>query len=124
MVDSYGFSITDYSPRIEQAKDVLRQIYSDEVLEGFYASGQGFQNATLQPFTELPVFSDPALAPVLEALQVARWPGWPGPANLNSAEVENQFILTDMVTDVLVGGLSPEESVRAATERVREIYSD
>jgi len=124
MVDSYGFSITDYSPRIEEAKDLLREIYSDEVLEGFYASGQGFQNATLQPFTELPVFADPGLAPVIEALAGARWPGWPGHANLNSAEVENQFVLTDMITDVLVGGLSPEESVRSAAGRVSEIYAD
>jgi len=123
LLDSYGFSITSYSPRIEKAKELLRKLYADDVLQGFYASGQGFQNATQDYFTKLPVFAAPALAPVLAALPGARWPGWPGPSTLKSAEVDNQFVLTDMVTNVLLGRMSPQESVTAAKERISAIYT-
>jgi ABC-type glycerol-3-phosphate transport system substrate-binding protein len=48
--------------------------------------------------------------------------GWPGPTTPAAAEVIARNILTDMMTRVIVDKLSPEEAVKEADRKIKEIY--
>lgn len=123
MMDTYGLGIMKYSDKQELAKDLLRYLFQPENLEAFYNAGMGFQNPTIEKYTTMDVFtSDPKLQTITELLATAHAPGWPGPVTRAVAEIEAQGILPDMVARVLVDGITPEESLAEATQRIEEIY--
>lgn len=125
MMDNYGLGIMKYSPNQDLAKDLLRYLYQPENLEAFYTAGMGFQNPTLEPYTKMEVFTDdPNLVEITKMLPTSYAPGWPGPVTRAVAEIEAQGVITDMVARVLVDGISPEESLEEATQRIEEIYAN
>jgi ABC-type glycerol-3-phosphate transport system substrate-binding protein len=77
----------------------------------------------LPAFAKLSVFSDLKLKPVIDTLPFGRVSGWPGPVTRGAAEVEAQYVMTDMVQRVLVDKLTPEKALDEATERMKAIYA-
>jgi multiple sugar transport system substrate-binding protein len=123
MMDSYSLAVMKFSPNQELGKDLLRYMTMDEGYTNFYMAGQGFQDPTLPAFAKLSVFSDPKLKPVIDTLPFGRVSGWPGPVTRGAAEVEAQYVMTDMVQRVLVDKLTPEKALDEATERMKAIYA-
>ena len=123
VTDNYSLAILNYTKYPDLAKDLLRYLTSDEGLTQFYTAGQGFQNPTIKKYLDLPVYQDPALKPIYAALEAGRSPGWPGPLTQAASEVEHQYIITDMVSRVIVDKLTPEESLQEATNRIEAIYA-
>jgi multiple sugar transport system substrate-binding protein len=124
MMDTYGLGILKSSKNQALAKSLLRYIYQPANLEAFYNAGMGFQNPTITKYSTMDVFtSDPKLKVVTDMLAAAHAPGWPGPVNKAVAEIEAQFVLSDMVERVLVDGITPEASVAETTKRIEDIYA-
>lgn len=123
MMDTYGLGILKTSQNQDLAKCLLRYIYQPENLQAFYNAGMGFQNPTISTYTTMDVFtSDPKLKVVTDMLADAHAPGWPGPVTRAVAQIEAQFVLSDMVENVLVNGVTPEAAVDAATQSIKDIY--
>ncbi len=59
---------------------------------------------------------------IVEGVKIGHPVGWPGPTTPASAEVISSNVLTDMITRVIVDKVSPEEAVKEADKRIREIY--
>ena len=122
MMDTYSIAIMKYTKQPELVKDLLRYLTSDENYVAFYEAGQGFQAPVHGRYVDHSAFSDPSLKPIMDILPNGHAPGWPAPLTRAAAEVEAQFVLTDMVVRVLVDGLSPNEAVSEAANRISSIY--
>jgi multiple sugar transport system substrate-binding protein len=59
---------------------------------------------------------------IVEAVKIGHPVGWPGPTTAAAAEVISSNVLTDMITRVIVDKASPEEAIKEADKRIREIY--
>jgi multiple sugar transport system substrate-binding protein len=123
MMDTYSLAVMKFSPNQELAKDLLRYLTADEGYANYYTAAQGFQCPTLSDFTKLAVFGDPKLKPIVDTLPYGRVSGWPGPVTRGAAEVEAQWVMTDMVQRVLVDKLTPEKALDEATDRMKAIYA-
>lgn len=124
ITEGYGFSIFKFSKNPDLAKDLIRHIAAEDVLEDYYTASGGFQMPVSLKFMDLPVYSeDPNLKIVVDSLPFGHAFGWPGPVSRGAAEVWAKYVLADMFTRILLDGLTPEESMKEATKKIEVIYA-
>jgi multiple sugar transport system substrate-binding protein len=122
------YGIWKFAKNKEAAIEFLKY-YADHWPEAFKAS-EGYNNpcfANIVP-KPMPILSnDPTSTPhdKLSILQTSdEWsavPGYPGPAWPATDEIYNDFVICDMMTKAATGALSPEASVKWATQQCDSI---
>jgi multiple sugar transport system substrate-binding protein len=124
-----SFMIWKFAKNKSAAKDFLRY-YMAHWTDGFAAS-TGYNHPVFQNEvkTPMPILSnDPPSHPPdkLKVLETANeWEaalGWPGPGNPQSDEVQNNFILPDMMAQAANGKLTPEEAMEWGFKQCDAIY--
>jgi multiple sugar transport system substrate-binding protein len=123
------YGIWKFAKNKEGAVEFLKA-YRDNWPEAFKAS-EGYNNpcfANLVP-KPMPILSnDPTSTPTdkFKILQGSdAWsaaPGYPGPSWPAVDEVYNDFVIPDMMAKAATGQVSPEESVKWATQQTEAIY--
>ena len=73
----------------------------------------------MQGFAELPIWDDPDYRANLDAVPTAQLFA---PPSRQTAEVWNSYVIIDMLGDVLVRGMTPEEAVEKAAKQMEETY--
>jgi multiple sugar transport system substrate-binding protein len=123
------YGIWKFSRNQDTAKDFLRY-YADHWVDAFKAStGYNmpvFANIVPRP---MPILSnDPTSTPhdKLAILQDSdQWSaatGYPGPSWPATDEIYNDFIISDMLAKAATGAMTPEESVKWATQQCQGIF--
>ncbi|MGH8686676.1 MAG: ABC transporter substrate-binding protein [Burkholderiales bacterium] len=123
------YGIWKFAKNKEAAIEFLKH-YSANWREAFTASS-GYNNpcfAGLVP-KPMPILSDDPtstphdkLAILQDSDQWSAIPGWPGPATPAMDEIYYAFIIPDMMAKAATGQLSPEESVKWATQQCEAIF--
>ena len=126
---SNAYGIWKFAKNQETGVEFLKY-YADNWVDAFKAStGYNmpiFPNIVPKP---MPILSnDPTSHPAdkLAILQTSdEWcavAGWPGPAWAATDEVYNDFVICDMMTKAATGAMTPEQSVKWATQQAQEIF--
>jgi multiple sugar transport system substrate-binding protein len=105
-----------------KSKDLVRCIMSREMFVKYMTSS--YQQATplFQGLLEHEYWQDETGQVIVNSIKQGNPLGWPGPTTPAAAEVIARNILTDMMTRVIVDKLSPEEAVKEADRKIKEIY--
>jgi len=103
----------------ELAKDLVRYLFKRENYEKVLEHTRGSVGVSLQGFAELPIWDDPDYRANLDAIPTAQLFASP---SRHTAEVWNGYVIIDMLGDVLVRGMTPEEAVEKAAKQMEEIY--
>lgn len=114
---SYGIRSSTAYPA--EAKELLGCVLSHDNFERVLNETRGAIGTPFQGFADLSVWDDPDFATNLTAIESATLFA---PASAETATVENSFVIVDMLADVLVRDMSPQEAVTRAAERMEEIY--
>ncbi len=123
------YGIWKFAKNQDAAKEFLRY-YADNWTEAFKAS-EGynmpiFSNIVPKP---MPLLSDDPTSNPRDKLAILQtsdeWsavPGYPGPAWPATDEVYNDFIICDMMAKAATGAMTPEESVKWASQQCDGIF--
>jgi multiple sugar transport system substrate-binding protein len=125
-----SFGIWKFSKNKDTAMAFLKA-YADNWVDAFKASAGYnmpiYANIVPKP---MPILSnDPTSHPPTKfaVLQTSdEWSaavGYPGPSWAATDEVYNQFVLCDMMTKAATGAMTPEESVKWATQQCQNIFN-
>jgi len=124
-----SFMIWKFAKNKQNAKAFLKH-YADNWTEGFKAS-TGYNHPVFDHVvkTPMPILSDdPTSHPrdKLKVLETANeWTaalGWPGPGNPASDEIQNNYVLPDMMAQAASGKMTPEEAMEYAVKQCEAIY--
>jgi multiple sugar transport system substrate-binding protein len=115
-----SYAIRKDSQNVDLAKDLLLYLFKKENYEKVLSYTRGATGVSLQGFASLPMWQeDPDWKANLDAIPYAQLFAPPSAA---TAEVYNGYVIVDMIADVLVRDLSPEQAVKKAAQRMEEIY--
>lgn len=116
---SYGIRASTEYP--DEAKALLGCMMSSENFQRVLEVTNGSIGTPFQGFADLDVWDEPDFGTNLDAIESATLFAPPSAATAN---VENSFVIVDMLADVLVRGMTPEEAIDRAVERMEEIYAN
>ncbi len=126
---SYQFNwsngVMKYSKVPDMAKQFLVYLMQPEQYGPWLESGLGYDVGVLHYYDDHPVWQkDPKILAYRDAVTngTGRWPGWPGPPNVGSARVRNDYIIVDLFAKACSREFTPEESVKWATEQLKKRY--
>jgi len=112
-----------YSKNRDAAKKFLAWITSKPVYQAWFDSQGGYTVGATKIWENDPLWKkDPVMAPYRTVGRGAHFPGYPGPADRNSAEVLSKYIIIDMYAKA-VQGMSAEEAVKWASGEVQKIHA-
>jgi multiple sugar transport system substrate-binding protein len=117
----HQMGIWNFSPNITVAKDFLRFFYEEENYSAWIAASNAFNHAPVRHFENHPVWAeDPKLALLPHEGEYAHARGWPAQPNQYVAQIDNAYILPDMVAKV-VQGTPMKEAMAWAEEQITRI---
>jgi multiple sugar transport system substrate-binding protein len=124
---SYQLPMTNmlmgYSKQQAAAKKFLEWITSKSVYQAWFDSQGGYSVGATTVWEQDPIWSkDPVMAPFRTAGRGAQFPGYPGPADRNAAEVLSKYIIIDMYAKA-VQGMAAEDAVKWAAGEVQKIHA-
>jgi multiple sugar transport system substrate-binding protein len=124
---SYQLPMTNmlmgYSKQQDAAKKFLAWMTSKPVYQAWFDSQGGYSVGATTVWEQDPIWSkDPVMAPFRTAGRGAQFPGYPGPADRNAAEVLSKYIIIDMYAKA-VQGMAAEDAVKWATGEVQKIHA-
>ena len=115
----------------QDAAIAFLKYYADNWVDAFKASS-GYNNpifANIVP-KPMPILSDDPTSTPRDKLAILQtsdeWsavPGYPGPAWPATDEIYNDFIVCDMMAKAATGAMTPEESVKWATQQCENIFN-
>lgn len=114
---SYG--IRKSSKFQEEAKDLLRYLFSYDNYAKVLKETEGAVGVTLKGFTDMDIWEKEDYDTNLEAMPTGRIYTIP---SAEASEVYNSYIIVDMVADVLVNGMTPEAAVENAAKEMEEVF--
>jgi multiple sugar transport system substrate-binding protein len=116
-------AIPKYSKNVEAAKDLIRWLMDKDQLAKYLRQGQAYQTAALKVYLKDPMWDMfPALKPYRDHLLEGRHVGWKGPADTGAARVVQGYVLIDMLSHVVTGRMSPQESSKWGERQLKVIY--
>ncbi len=115
-VFSYGIRKTTKQP--DKAKQLLAFLFRKDNYAKVLTATEGAVGVSLQGFENLDVWKDPDNATNLKAQPSSYMYTIP---SAKSAEIFNNYVIIDMVADVLVNGKTPEEAVAKAASTMEKI---
>ncbi len=124
---AWSWSIFNASKNVDGGKDLIRYLMDPKRLQAVYAAVAGRWYpiyADLQKdefWTSKPIFK---FYPDLIANgRDNSWPAAPEPKLMGAlGEMQTRFVIPDMVQDIVVKGLAPEEAVKKAHDSMVEIW--
>lgn len=115
-VFSYGIRKT--TKHSEKAKQLLAYLFRKDNYAKVLTETEGAVGVSLKGFEDLDVWKDPDNATNLKAQPSSYMYTLP---SAKSAEIFNNYVIIDMVADVLVNGKTPEEAVEKAAMTMEKI---
>jgi multiple sugar transport system substrate-binding protein len=116
-------AIPRYSKSVEAAKDFLRWHMEKDRLSKYLQRGQAYQAGPLKFYLKDAMWDMfPALRPYRDHLLEGRHVGWKGPADVGAARVVLNYVLIDMLANVVTGKMSPEDSLKWGEGQLKAIY--
>ena len=124
---SYQLPMTNmlmgYSKRQDAAKKFLAWITSKPIYQAWFDSQDGYTVGATTIWEQDPIWNkDPVMLPFRQVGRGAQFPGYPGPADRNAAEVLSKYIVIDMYAKA-VQGMPAEGVVKWAAGEVEKIYA-
>jgi multiple sugar transport system substrate-binding protein len=124
---SYQLPMTNmlmgYSKQQDAAKKFLAWITSKPVYQAWFNSQGGYTVGATTMWENDPIWNkDLVMLPFRTVGRGAQFPGYPGPADRNAAEVLSKYIIIDMFAKA-VQGMPAEDAVKWATGEVQRIYA-
>jgi multiple sugar transport system substrate-binding protein len=124
---SYQLPMTNmlmgYSNQQDAAKKFLAWITSKPIYQVWFNSQGGYTVGATTVWEQDPIWDkDPVMLPFREVGRGAKFPGYPGPADRNAAEVLSKYIIIDMYAKA-VQGMSAEDAVGWAAGEVEKIHA-
>jgi multiple sugar transport system substrate-binding protein len=119
-----GFSLAflNSTQKREDLSSLVRFIMRKDNYERLIKAGEGSVNPLYTGVDAMNLWGgDERLRPALESLNIEKPVGWPGPVTPAAAEVFERRILTDMFGRIINDGLSVDQAVTEASQRVKEI---
>jgi multiple sugar transport system substrate-binding protein len=114
--------IMEYSPNKEAAAEYIRWVMQDDNFGEFMTVNEGYVQGVTPEWEDHSVWSsDPAITIYKENPRYGRSPGFAGPWNRQSGEVQEKYIITDMFAQA-VQGKDPDEIVAAAQSVLENVY--
>jgi multiple sugar transport system substrate-binding protein len=121
---SQQLAIPKYSKNAAAAKDFIRWLMDKEQYSKYLRRGQAYQASPLKIYMKDAMWEMfPALKPYRDALLQGQAVGWKGPADERAAKVVLNYVLVDMLANVVTAKMSPEESLKWAEGQLKAIYS-
>jgi ABC-type glycerol-3-phosphate transport system substrate-binding protein len=102
------------------AKKLVAYLFEPKNYQYVLESTLGATGVSLKGFANLPFWAQrPDWKANLDAIPTARLFAPPSAA---TAEVNNSYVIVDMIGDVLVRGMTEEKAIEKAAKRMEEIY--
>lgn len=115
-----SYAIRKNSNQIELAKKLLAYLFEPKNYQYVLEYTAGATGTSLKGFANLPFWDKkPDWKANLDAIPTAALFAPPSQA---TAEVNNSYVIVDMIGDVLVRGMTEEKAVEKAAKRMEEIY--
>lgn len=116
-------AIPKYSKNIDAARDFVRWLMEKDQLSKYLRRAQAYQAAALKMYMKDPMWDMfPALKPYRDHLLEMKHMGWKGEADAKAARVVQNYVLIDMLANVAIGKMSPEDSMKWAEGQLNAIY--
>ncbi len=116
-------AIPKYSKNTDAARDFTRWLMEKDQLSKYLRRAQAYQAAALKMYMKDPMWDMfPALKPYRDHLMEMKHIGWKGEADAKSARVIQNYVLIDMLANVAIGKMSPEESMKWGEGQLKAIY--
>jgi multiple sugar transport system substrate-binding protein len=124
---SYQLPMTNmlmgYSKQQDAAKKFLAWMTSKPIYQSWFNSQGGYTVGATTVWEQDPLWDkDPVMLPFREVGRGAQFPGYPGPADRNAAEVLSKYIIIDMYAKA-VQGMPAEDAVKWAAGEVEKIHA-
>jgi multiple sugar transport system substrate-binding protein len=119
----YNWGIFQKSKHAELCEDLIRWLEDEKRFNEYVQVSVGQAGPVYKGRVDNPYWkSDPNFDAIVQNILKSVNLGYPGPMTPAAAEVQGQKILTDMAGRVVVAGLSPEQAIKEAHQRVEEVY--
>ena len=124
---SYQLPMTNmlmgYSKQQDAAKKFLAWITSKPIYQAWFESQGGYTVGATTVWEQDPIWDkDPVMLPFRQVGRGAQFPGSPGPADRNAAEVLSKYVIVDMYAKA-VQGMPAEDAVKWAAGEVEKIHA-
>ena len=124
---SYQLPMTNmlmgYSKQQDAAKKFLAWITSKPIYQAWFESQGGYTVGATTVWEQDPIWDkDPVMLPFRQVGRGAQFPGYPGPADRNAAEVLSKYVIVDMYAKA-VQGMPAEDAVKWAAGEVEKIHA-
>jgi len=124
---SYQLPMTNmlmgYSKQQDAAKKFLAWITSKPIYQAWFESQGGYTVGATTVWEQDPIWDkDPVMLPYRQVGRGAQFPGYPGPADRNAAEVLSKYVIVDMYAKA-VQGMPAEDAVKWAAGEVEKIHA-
>jgi multiple sugar transport system substrate-binding protein len=118
---THGLAVWKFSKNKDLAREFLKFFYSEETYTSWLTAAKGFCLSPFQKFEDLPIWkTDPNLTLLPQEGTFTHFPGWPGNPTRFAGEVENQYIIPDMVAKV-VSGESYKNAMNWAENQIKKV---
>lgn len=114
---SYGIRKSTQHP--ELAKNLLAFLMSHDSMTTVLEATHGAIGVPFKGFADMSIWKEPDFGTNLTAIESA---GLFAPPSAATAQVDNSFVLVDMLANVLVKGMTPEQAVKTAADQMNQIY--
>jgi multiple sugar transport system substrate-binding protein len=117
-----ALSIMEYSPNKEAAAEYIRWSSQEDNFSEFMTVNQGYIQGVTPKWEDHSVWqSDPAIAIYATNPRYGRYPGYAGPWNRQSGEVQEKYIIVDMFARA-ARGEDPEEVAAWGQSELENVY--
>ena len=121
----WAVSLPKDSPKNDLAKECLRYLYKPEVYNKIIESAGSRYLPVYKDLFNTPFWKgNPKFVDLAKMLDEAKVLGYPGPASALASEMFVQRVLSTCLADVLVKGMSPEDAIKKADAKFREIATN
>jgi multiple sugar transport system substrate-binding protein len=121
---SQSNSVMTWSSNPGAAKDLIEFLMQKENYLEWMTAGNGYTQYPGPFLDDAPLWKNsPALKAYNDSVKFGLWPGWPGPPNRASAEVDNKYILVDMFAQAVQRPRDAKSIIKAAAQQIDTIYS-
>jgi multiple sugar transport system substrate-binding protein len=119
----FSYAIFKDAKNPDLAKEFIRYFYDYDRYSKFIQAAGGYYTPTYESFTELKMFDNPYLQPLMSQVEYSHATGFPGDPSPAAQEVFDRHILIDMLQHVLVDGWDTQRAIEDAAKRVEDIYA-
>ncbi len=120
----YNWAVFQKSKHADLCEDLIRWLEDEQHFNEYMQVSIGQAGPVYKGRVDNPYWkTDPNFQAIVQNILRSVPYGYPGPMTGAAVEVRAQHILTDMAGRVVTAGLSPEQALKEAHDRVVEVYA-